>query len=168
MSAFCLFVDLEQAFDTIVREVVFGWPGDHDLNKTSRDEKVNHLCAIGVAPGVADMITEHVMQKGTVLQRWGVPNDAQRALNSLHTSSWFRVGDRASAVVTALGGRQGCKLGGLIFGAVYEDCMQAVRAQAGAANLIAKVPRASAPFWAQQTNCGAHASRHLLSPTLPP
>ena len=70
------------------------------------------------------------------MQRWRVSKDAQRILNSLHCKSWFVVGDLSSRIVTALGGRRGCKFGGVIFNAVYEDALAIVRAQGMRKNMV--------------------------------
>ena len=61
------------------------------------------------------------------MQLVSVPLDAQSILNCLHVNSWFSVGAQSCVVDTALGGRQGCKFGGVIFGAFYEDCVTMVR-----------------------------------------
>ena len=110
-------------------------------------KKIQHLISIGAQAHVADAIVTHIMQKGTIMQRWRVLDDAQRILNSLHCSSWFIVGDRTSRIITALGGRQGCKFGGVIFNAVYEDSLAIVRTQAEEKGLILQLPLWDAPFW---------------------
>ena len=43
VSTFVLYVDLERAFDGILRELLFGWLGDPTLQATSFESKVRHL-----------------------------------------------------------------------------------------------------------------------------
>ena len=84
-----LIVDLEQTFDTIGREIVFGWLADPGLVNIGKDCKVEHLISIGIDSEAVEKITTLIMEPGSVMQRWCVPRDAQRLLNCPHVNSWF-------------------------------------------------------------------------------
>ena len=60
------------------------------------------------------------------MDQWGVDQKVARMTNALHSGSWMRFED-ADAVVQTTGGRQGCKLGGVVFGAIYAQAIKRVR-----------------------------------------
>eukprot|EP00973_Karenia_brevis_P085560 11870192-Karenia_brevis.AAC.1 len=69
-------------------------------------------------------------------------------INSLHTNAWFKVGDLPSVVVTSTGGRQGCRLGGIIFNGVYERALAQVRHKLREAGITLKLSfDPQPPFW---------------------
>jgi hypothetical protein len=86
--------------------------------------------------------------KGSVFQQWQVDPKVEALVRGLHTKAWFRVGDNESVVVTATGGRQGCKLGGIIFISVYEQALEQVRQRLRTAGIVLVLKGAGAePFW---------------------
>eukprot|EP00972_Heterocapsa_arctica_P037912 5580365-Heterocapsa_arctica.AAC.1 len=61
--------------------------------------------------------------------------------------AWFQVDGRPSVVATSTGGRQGCKLGGLIFAICYEQALGMMRAALVAAGIAIKFKYSSNLFW---------------------
>ena len=69
-------------------------------------------------------------------------------VRGLHTHAWFRVDDSDSIVETLTGGRQGCKLGCLVFCAVYEQALSKIRQRLLDAHLSVEFTTStSKAFW---------------------
>ena len=149
LSVFVLFLDLEKAFDKVIREIVMGWPQSEDGSFASESQQREYLRSIGVAERAADHIVELMRDKGSVFRQWQVDPKVEALVRGLHTKAWFRVGDNESVVVTSTGGRQGCKLGGIIFNSVYEQALEQVRQRLRSAGVVLVLKVAgSEPFWA--------------------
>ena len=76
------------------------------------------------------------MSEGTVIQE--CPK-VQSLVAGLHTKAWFQVGDLETYVVTSTGGRQGCKLGGVIFNCIYERVLSKVLDRMHDAKVVLKL-----------------------------
>ena len=76
---------------------------------------------------IAQHILNYIHEHGCVFDQVNVNKKAVRMINILHTKAWAKYGDLKSVVVSYRGGRQGCKLGGVIFGAVYAVAIREVR-----------------------------------------
>ena len=50
-----------------------------------------------------------------LLEELGVDPKVCALISSLHTGSWFKYQDLDTLIIACKGGRQGCKLGALIF-----------------------------------------------------
>ena len=111
-----LFVDLAKAYDGVLREFLMGLPQHigHDLQSA-----MLYLRSIGVPEDVARYVLEYLDSNGPVLEQWGVSSKTVHLINALHSGAWFQYGECQSYVLTTTGGRQGCKLGGLVFNGVY-------------------------------------------------
>jgi hypothetical protein len=142
MSAFVLFLDLEKAYDRIVRELVFGMPHNNDMACTE------YLESIGVTANSSMMIASHLDTDGTVFDEAHVHPRVTRAINALHCGAWFRYGTRRSVISSPTGARQGCKLGGIIFGAAYMRALREVRARLSQSGIVLKIRfDPSSPMW---------------------
>ena len=111
-----LFVDLSKAYDGVVRELLMGIPQNvhHDWESVK-----SYFASIGIPEDVSKYIFEYLQDHGAVLQQWGVSEKTINLINALHSGAWFQYGECKDYVLTTLGGRQGCKLGGLVFNGVY-------------------------------------------------
>ncbi len=68
--------------------------------------------------------------------------------DDLHTNSWFQYGNLNSCVKTTKEGRQGCKLGGIIFNGVYNEALKEVRDTLREKGIILNVKtKKEASFW---------------------
>lgn len=122
---------------------VLGWP--HDL-KASDTVRRAHLSERGLAIDVIDFFLHYVSVKGTIMEQWRSNVKASRLVNALHTKSWFQYGDNAGAVATYLGGRQGYKLGFLIFNALYALAIISFKENLKNLGLMARVTTCSDPL----------------------
>ena len=168
LSVFILFVDLSQAFDRVVREVVCGWPQQQPgVPEASTDAaRLAYLLAIGVNETAARHIVKDVRANGTVLERWDVDPVVAELVRGLHSMAWFQVEGRLSVVATATGGRQGCKLGGVIFAICYEQALAMMRTDLVAAGIAVQFKySSSAPFWSPADAAARHTTDPLVEVT---
>ena len=89
----------------------------------------------------------YVCYHGTLLQRLDVPLDSQRLINGIHNKSWFSVASLDTKITTAIGGRQGCKLGCVIFNSVYEGALAVLRCKAEKLALVSSLDLFASRFW---------------------
>ena len=84
-----VFVDLSNAFDKIVRELVVGWP---DHLPASRDVRVNYRTSMGVSCRAASHTHAYLQENGCLFEQWGVDELCTVLLRTLHVGSWFFCG----------------------------------------------------------------------------
>jgi hypothetical protein len=168
LSLFILFVDLSQAFDRVVREVVCGWPQQQQgvSDATSDAERLAYLLSIGVNEAAAQHIVRDIRLHGTVLERWEVDPVVAELIRGLHSMAWFQVDGRPSVVATSTGGRQGCKLGGLIFAICYEQALSMMREALVTAGIAIKFKYSSdLPFWSPADEAASETADPLVEVT---
>ena len=68
-------------------------------------------------------------------------------INALHSRSWAKYGDSPSVVMSQTGGRQGCKLGSILFNATYSLALGEVHARLREAGILLRLECHRAPFW---------------------
>jgi hypothetical protein len=137
-SLLVLFLDLTKAFDFALREVVIGWPQYHQA------DKVEYMQSLGLSAEQAADVAEQVDQ-GAVFDQIRVHRHVTRLTTSLHTGSWFTVGNHHLSV--AKGGRQGCRLGAKIFNLAYEKPLARFRQEMSSKGIITRIRfRYSLPF----------------------
>ena len=130
---FTLFIDLVAAYDSAIREIVFDVP--HDWAGSVPD----YLTSLGLKPHLVEAVTELLESEGSVMHASGVSPKVERIINSLHTRAWSRYGNLESVVQSVVGGRQGCKLGGLVFAATHGRVMKEVRSRMRESNIVLKL-----------------------------
>jgi len=141
LSYFILFLDLEKAFDRVIRELLLGLPSG--LNA----DAVTYITNLGLSHDVATSIVHDIISKGQFLEQICVPEHIVKLMTSLHSSSWFSYGTLQSVILTRIGGRQGCMLGDLILNLVYERALRELRDQLRDNGLILQVlPSSPEPF----------------------
>lgn len=113
MSSFILFIGQIKAFDRVVREVVMGW------NSDAGDDHVAYLMSLGLARDSAEFLANLIDEHGSLFEQWGVDNTVRDLVAQLHCDAWFAYGALDSIILTAKGGRQGCKLGSTIYNSCY-------------------------------------------------
>ena len=146
-SLLVLFVDLSKAFDYAIREVVMGWM--EPMNLRSRLDKRKHLHGLGVLPEHSDDLAQWIDDTGGLLLAAGADQTVVALVASLHNGSWFQLPNDDKFIVSACGGRQGCKLGALFFNAIYSVALARVRAELVKHDIILYVKSCSTrPFWA--------------------
>ena len=100
-----------------------------------------------------------------VFVQWGIDPKVIQIINSTHTNSWFKYADLQSCIVAKTGGRQGCKLGGLIFNSVYDIALHEVASalvESGVTTSFAHDPAEA--FWNSRPS-SACASEKLIDVT---
>lgn len=153
MSWCIIFFDLTQAFDRVIREIVYGWPPCPGPQWARDAARAGYLRQCGLTVRAAVKVVSHIDKQGSVLERWNIDPAVIALTQNLHDRAWFAVEGAERVVVTTTGGRQGCKLGGLIFCCVYEEALAAIRSglkKAGIA-LVLKTAK-GIPFWTSAEN----------------
>ena len=142
LSVFALFLDLEKAFDKVIRELVFDKP------HWCAEPVEKYLQSIGLSAKLSEDIAAHLHQEGCVFDEAGVEPSITRAINVLHSGTWFKYGNRDSVITSTFGGRQGCKLGGIIFSVAYMRALRRLRAALTSKGIALKVRfDVNRPFW---------------------
>ena len=122
--------------------------------------------SIGVNETAARRIVKDVRANGTVLERWDVDPVVAELVRGLHSMAWFQMQGRRSVVITATGGRQGCKLVGLIFAICYEQALTKMRSALSAAGIAVQFKYSSgAPFWTPADETARHTTDPLVEVT---
>ena len=120
-SCFILFVDLTKAFDLAVRELLLGW------RQNFVEDPIEFLMSLGLERHDAASVAADIDSNGCLLTQLGLPDGVVELIRSLHTNTWFRYADLDTIIVTHRGGRQGCKLGGIIFNLIYARALHKLR-----------------------------------------
>ena len=136
LSCPVLFVDLTKAFDYALREIVMGWSSAMSI--ASHDRR-NFLKGRGIPDEFLDDLLVWLDSHSLLLKEMGVMPNVIATVNSLHTSTFFKVPGNSSLLVTAAGGRQGCKLGALVFNLVYSVALRTLRRKLESAGIILRV-----------------------------
>ncbi|CAK0869748.1 unnamed protein product [Prorocentrum cordatum] len=142
-SIFVLFIDLVKAFDRVVRESVLGYPDEFQ----SDSERLDHLRALGLTEAVAQHIFKYLRDQPPLLKAWGVSDHTIALLRGLHCGSWFGVGEASDVVCPKTGGRQGCKVGAILFNSVYSIALKALHAALKDAGITLVLRKAGDVFW---------------------
>ena len=121
LSCFILFVDLSKAFDMVIREVLMSF------KQSFTDDPISCLEAYGLHHGHAAALAGELQEKGSLLDQLGVDKGITELLKSVHTESWFVRTGSDNAIVTSRGGRQGCKLGSIVFNLIYSRALRKLR-----------------------------------------
>ena len=153
-----VYLDLEKAFDLAIREFVMGWP-QHDMG-----DKIDFLTRLGLERSRAEAVADLIDNGDTVLQRMRVDPCVIELIRGLHSRSWARVGDLQTAICSTAGGRQGCRLGGIIFNLLYTLALNEVADAFHKQGLTLRVLwDSSAAFWA--TGVQPRDSQHQVDCT---
>ena len=73
------------------------------------------MTVAGMPECVAEWTCKFIRERGSVLEQWGVDGKVAKLISAIHTHSWMKHECAKEVVVTTRGGRQGCKIGGVIF-----------------------------------------------------
>jgi hypothetical protein len=148
-SIFVLFVDLVKAYDQVLRELVFGFP--HGV-AGDENAKLDYLQGLGMNEDDARWILRYLETHGSACHQWGVSKEVTEMMNGLHTKAWCSYAESKSFVVTYTGGRQGCKLGGYVFGSAFALALNMLYEQLRAEGILLRLRRTSGAFWGDEAN----------------
>ena len=128
VSVAILYVDLSKAFDVAVREILLGWPPGMAAS-TTREARAQHLHKCGIPADHALEVTDYIDESGGILAELGVDTTTRELMNAVHHRAWFQLEDCDDAIIVSTrGGRQGCRLGGLVFNMIYAKALAEARA----------------------------------------
>ena len=127
-----LYVDLTKAFDKVLREIVLGW-GDG-----GKQETYQTLLELGYAEKHAQDLVDDI-ERASVLEECEVPKLDVDLLRSLHTGSWFKVGEAEGYLHVKCGGRQGCRFGGVLFNLAYARALKRFVADAANEGIVLRL-----------------------------
>ena len=144
LSIFVLFLDLVKAFDLVLRELVFGFPPHVDEDNAS---KLAYLAGIGIEREDAQWIIDTIATEGCAFDRFGVDRGTRDIINEAHSMSWSRYGTSDTVIVQKRGGRQGCKLGALVFNSAYALALRVVQRMLAREGITLRLPSVQGPFW---------------------
>ena len=116
VSAFCLFLDISQAFYRIIRQ--FACHSD-----CSDEHVVQFLRRMQIEDFCVDDIAE-LLEKGPSLSHYGCPNFLHSHVSSLHSSTWFVLANDSEAVKTERGTRPGDGFADAIWSLVFAKWIQ--------------------------------------------
>ena len=83
-----------------------------------------YLQSMGLSAADASQMAAEIESTGGLLLALGAHPGAVELIKSLHTNSWFKFSDLDTGIISNKGGRQGCKLGGLIFNLIYAKALK--------------------------------------------
>ena len=153
-SVLLVFCDLSKAFDKLVRETVFGWSDD-----VEPEHRFQRLLDLGLDEHTAVKLQEYIDKNGTAMSQAGASPEAVDLMRSLHSAAWFQVGaESATPVVTKRGGRQGCKLGPLVFNMGYELPLDIIRRKLSEAGYGVHISGGESCPWAPSAAAVLHFS----------
>ena len=121
LSVFVLFLDLTKAIAFVLRELLMGWQqGFHK-------DPIKFFTDLGLTEDEARDRAQEIDCYGSLLEELGVDPKVVALIASLHTGSWFQYKDLDTVILSIKGGRQGCKLGSIVFNMVYARALYSVR-----------------------------------------
>jgi hypothetical protein len=118
-SCCIIFVDLVKAFDFAIREILLGWRQNFD------GDKIGWLMDLGLSREHARAAADEIDRTGGLLKSLGIEGGVVELVRSLHDGSWFRFRDSSKVLHASRGGRQGCKLGAVVFNLICKGSSHA-------------------------------------------
>ena len=121
LSYLIIFIDLTKAFDLAIRELVVGSMKGADI------DMVSLFVRLGLSPEHATELSDYINRSGPLLSQIGCDAKVVQLVKSLHSFAWFRNDGLESFIVSRSGGRQGCKLGSIVFNIAYALALSKLR-----------------------------------------
>ena len=137
LCIFMLFLDLEKAFDLAIREFLWGLP--HGFS----GDPVKYLMTLGLSNADAARLVAELSGGGALLPRLGVDLGIAELLRSLHTNAWMRLTADSDYLCTRRGGRQGCRVGSIVFNLIYAIALHELRNELKEKGVLLRLPVAS-------------------------
>ena len=144
LSAMVLFVDLSKAFDYAIREIALGF-----LEGAPSDSagQLQHFSDLGLDADVCAALVELISENTSIFEQLHVCSEAMEVARSMHTGVWFTLPGDEEALVSGCGGRQGCKLGALLFNMIYSVALRRVSRELLVAGVVLHLPRRDGAPW---------------------
>ena len=87
LSIFILFLDLEKAFDRVVREYVFGMP------QGCQEHPRDYLSRLGLTPAALENALLYMRTHTGIFQQWGIDSGVIEIIKSMHSNSFYKYAD---------------------------------------------------------------------------
>ena len=95
--------------------------------------------SLGVPESSVHKLVEWIDTIGGLLQVFGADPVVRNLVAALYSGSWFRLPCDSQYIVSCAGGRQGCKLGALVFNMVYALALSTVALDLKSLGILLKV-----------------------------
>ena len=110
--------------------------------------RTEFLRSLGVDLDAATELAEWIDHTGGLLLASGADPAVCALVASVHNKYWVKLPNDHKCLVSISGGRQGCKLGALVFNLIYSVALKRVRAELGKHNIVLLVrARTNMQFW---------------------
>ncbi|CAK0911187.1 unnamed protein product, partial [Prorocentrum cordatum] len=110
-----LFLDLAKAFDSIIREYLYG------VGRGKLSDLSAYLQRAGTPAPVAQEAQTYLETHPPLLEQAGMTPEDARQIADWHAGTWFAIrGAEHDVALARRGARQGCRLGALCFNLAYE------------------------------------------------
>ena len=120
---------------------------------------VPHFVALGLPLDEAEHLAREVDSVGGILVRMKVDPKVAALITSLHTNSWISYDDLDQTILVARGGRQGCKLGGMVFNFAYASALKDLQQRLADAGVLTRLPLCPGqPPWADPRGSDVEAT----------
>ena len=102
---------------------------------------------------MVEWVMQYLRTRGPIFTQWGVDAELSQLAGVLHTNSWYQYGELDSCIVAPTVGRQGCKLGGIIFKIVYNEALDELTVLLVESGVVQSITKAGAfLFWLKHQN----------------
>ena len=99
------FVDLVEAFDRALRELVIGWP------RSMTSHPIEYLRKVGVGSDDAIWIVNWITKRRPLFEQWGVHPKIEALVKNLHDGCWLAYDDLSTAVLCPRGSGRAVRVG---------------------------------------------------------
>ncbi len=132
LSAAILFVDVQNAFYTVLRELVTELP-------TSDDDVARLICAVGLPPEAMHELANYLAQP-SLLEQAGVDEHLQALVADTFSATWFSTEGLDQVVATKRGTRPGDPLADQLFGFVIAKVQHRIHDLLAQEGLLVSLP----------------------------
>ena len=141
LSVCVILIDLSKAYDLAIRELLMGWFDQSHMTN------IEYLQSLGIPSEAATAIAEYIDSKGPLFAQLLIDPKVWELIHSLHQGAWFQVPGTDRFIIPRTGGRQGCKLAGVIFSMIYSIAMRSLVQHASDLGLVMTLQQSSRQFW---------------------
>ena len=134
MSCIIIFLDLVKAFDYAIRQLLFGFD-----EPATEAEKTATLVQLNLPTDVAAHIVSWLETNKSIFEQVGVDSKVGQLVCELYSGSWARIAADQKCLVSTTGGKQGCRLGAMIFNLIYAVALHSIRAQLAQLGLVLNI-----------------------------
>ena len=139
LSYFVLLVDLVEAFDRVISEIVFRF--SHSVS-----DPFLYLRDLGLPEHQAAWLIEFLGRYRHMFAKWGVDKKVVAQIRNLHANLWFSYGSLDSAIAVRIGGRRGCTFGATVFNCAHALGLAWMHSELAGAGVVLRLPEGRLDF----------------------